>query len=123
MTCDGTYASFSVSALNGCDYAVTGVPLVPGDANRDGRIDINDLTIVLTNFGQTGIAWSQGEFTGDGTVDINDLTIVLANFGTTVGAPGGSAAREPSCVPEPSATLLAAGGLAGLLACAWRKRK
>ena len=27
-------------------------------------------------------------FTGDGTVDINDLTIVLANFGTTYGVGG-----------------------------------
>ena len=27
--------------------------------------------------------WYEGEFTGDGTVDINDLTIVLANYGHT----------------------------------------
>ena len=52
--------------------------LFPGDANGDGTVDINDLTIVLSNFGKTGMAWSQGEFTGSGTVDINDLTIVLA---------------------------------------------
>ena len=32
----------------------------PGDANGDGKVDINDLTIVLSNFGQTGCAWSQG---------------------------------------------------------------
>ena len=25
--------------------------LIPGDANADGKVDINDLTIVLTNFG------------------------------------------------------------------------
>ena len=40
-------------------------PLEPGDANGDGRVDINDLTIVLASFGQTGMAWSQGNFTGD----------------------------------------------------------
>ena len=44
-------------------------------------MDINDLTIVLANYGQTVATWTQGEFTGDGTVDINDLTIVLANYG------------------------------------------
>ena len=44
-------------------------------------MDINDLAIVLTKFGQTGMTWAQGEFTGDGKVDVNDLTIVLANFG------------------------------------------
>ena len=26
----------------------------PGDANLDGRVDVNDLTIVLSHFGQTG---------------------------------------------------------------------
>ena len=36
----------------------------PGDANGDGKVDINDLTIVLTNYDKTGMAWSQGEFTG-----------------------------------------------------------
>ena len=63
-------------------------------------MDINDLTIVLANFGQTGMAWSQGDFTGDGTVDVNDLTIVLANYGYGVTAP------SPSAVPEPSALAL-----------------
>ena len=48
-------------------------PAIPGDANLDGRVDINDLTIVLAHYGSAGMAWTQGEFTGDGTVDINDL--------------------------------------------------
>ena len=77
-------------------------PLEPGDANGDGRVDINDLTIVLANFGQTGMAWSQGDFTGDGTVDMNNLTIVLSNFGYGVTAP------SPASVPEPSALALLA---------------
>jgi hypothetical protein len=54
---------------------------------------------VLTNYHQTGETWSQGEFTGDGTVDINDLTIVLANYGATASAsaPGGiKAVPEPA---------------------------
>ena len=77
-------------------------PLEPGDANGDGRVDINDLTIVLTNFGQTGMAWSQGDFIGDDTVDIDDLTIVLSNYGYGVTAP------SPAPVPEPSALALLA---------------
>ena len=41
----------------------------------------------------------QGEFTGSGTVDINDLTIVLANYGQTAGAAGAlTAVPEPSGV-------------------------
>ena len=94
--------------------------VLPGDANRDGRVDINDLTIVLAHYGQTGMTWAQGEFTGDGTVDINDLTIVLAHYGESdsVGASAPRmAAREPSCL-----VLLGIGGV-GLLASLWRKRR
>jgi hypothetical protein len=44
------------------------------------------LTIVLSHFGQSGQTWTTGDFIGDGRVDVNDLTIVLTNFGTTSGA-------------------------------------
>ena len=64
-------------------------------------MDINDLTIVLANFGQTGMAWSQGNFTGDPTVDINDLTIVLSNYGYGV-----TAAAGVKAVPEPASLVL-----------------
>ena len=98
---------------------LSSTPPMPGDANLDGRVDINDLTIVLTHYGQSGMTWTQGEFNGDGKVDINDLTIVLAHYNdTTAPAAGG-----PSAVPEPCGLALLAAGLAGLLACAWRKRK
>ena len=91
--------------------------VLPGDANLDGKVDINDLTIVLAHYNQTGATWAQGEFTGSGTVDINDLTIVLSNYGKTVSADSLAAVAEPS-----SLTLL--GVLAaGLLGCAWRKRR
>ena len=44
MSLNGGYGDGTVFALHA----------LPGDANSDGRVDINDLTIVLTNFGQTG---------------------------------------------------------------------
>jgi hypothetical protein len=91
----------------------------PGDANGDGKVDINDLTIVLANYGQTGCAWSQGCMDGDptGTVDVNDLTIVLANYGTTYGA-----SSAVKAVPEPSTITVLLAGAACLLAFAWRRR-
>ena len=61
-------------------------------------MDINDLTIVLSNFGTAGMSWSQGEFTGDGTVDINDLTIVLASFGATLGSSAAGIGRRAGAV-------------------------
>ena len=108
LTYDGTFASFTVTSFG--SFAVTGVAVMPGDANRDGRVDVNDLTVVLTNFGQTGTTWSQGDFNGDGTVDINDLTIVLANFGQTAG----SSAARLAAVPEPSSLLLLGISVIGL---------
>ena len=95
-------------------------PALPGDANLDGMVDINDLTIVLSHYGQTGQAWANGNFTCDGTVNINDLTIVLAHYGDTVAS---SAAGNPSAAPEPAGVvLLLCGGLAAL-AAALRRRK
>ena len=36
-------------------------PILPGDANLDGKVDINDLTIVLTNYNQsTGMTLGHG---------------------------------------------------------------
>ena len=115
LTYDGTYASFTVTAFG--SFAVTGTAVLPGDAIGDGKVDINDLTIVLTNYGKTDMTWSQGEFAGDGTVDINDLTIVLANFGQTAGAAGIRA------VPEPATIAILLAGAACLLAFAWRRRR
>ncbi len=102
------------------DSAGDGVETVLfGDANFDGKVDINDLTVVLAHYNQGDMTWTQGEFTGSGTVDINDLTIVLAHYNETAGSSAGAIAA----VPEPSVLLLLAAGLAGLLAHAWRKRK
>jgi probable HAF family extracellular repeat protein len=101
---------------NGVTHAFLMRPAMPGDANADGNVDINDLTIVLTNYGQTGMTWSQGEFTGDGTVDINDLTIVLANYGSGAGAP-------LAAVPEPGALMMLTAAIVGLLAWTRRTRK
>jgi probable HAF family extracellular repeat protein len=89
-------------------------PAIPGDANLDGSVDVNDLTIVLSHYNQTGMTWTDGEFTGDGTVDINDLTILLTNFGKSLG----SSAADMAAAPEPPAFVLAGFAAIGLLALA-----
>ena len=80
-------------------------PSLAGDCNLDGRVDVNDLTIVLANYGQTsGVDWNRGDLNGDGKVDVNDLTIVLANYNRTAASAG--AAGSVSAVPEPLALVL-----------------
>ena len=89
-------------------------PSLAGDCNLDGRVNVNDLTIVLANYGQTtGVDWNRGNLNGDGKVDVNDLTIVLANYNRTAASAG--AGGGVSAVPEPSAlALIAFGALAPL---------
>ena len=114
-------ATGQITPLNfGAFYNMPAVVLktsLPGDANYDGKVDVNDLTIVLANFGQTGMTWRQGDFNGDGKVDVNDLTVVLSQFGSSV---GGSAGIAP--VPEPSTIAIVVAGLLGLLAYGWKHR-
>jgi hypothetical protein len=110
-----TPGTFNITDLN--PQAPPVIQYHAGDANEDGRVDINDLTIVLAHYNQTGMTWTQGEFTGDGTVDINDLTIVLANYGWT-----GTYSSVMKAVPEPASLVLLGAGALALLAFAKRRR-
>ncbi len=103
---------------SGLDEGFLLATVLPGDANGDGKVDINDLTIVLAHYGMSGV-WSGGDFNGDGKVDINDLTIVLAHYNQSLG----SSAGVMAAVPEPASLLLAFAGALGLLVYAWRKRR
>ena len=54
------------------------------DVNGDGVVNIIDLTLVASNFGETG--QNDADVNGDGIVNIIDLTLVAAAFGNTVSA-------------------------------------
>ena len=110
----GGFTTLPAFNLTQVTLLIDATPASSGDANGDGNVDINDLTIVLTNYDKSGMIWSQGDFNHDGTVDINDLTIVLTNYDTTSGK-GIKAVPEPSCV-----VLLGIGALALVL---FRRRK
>ncbi|MCC5830962.1 MAG: hypothetical protein JJU36_16065, partial [Phycisphaeraceae bacterium] len=57
---------------------------LPGDANFSRTVDIDDASILLTNFGATsGKTWAEGDFTGDGAVNIDDASALLGNFGAS----------------------------------------
>ena len=55
------------------------------DVNSDGVVNIIDLTLVASNFGETG--QNAADVNGDGVVNIIDLTLVAAAFGNTAAAP------------------------------------
>ena len=56
-----------------------------GDINRDGVVDILDLTIVSTRFGERG--QNSADLNGDGLVDIVDLVLVAGAFSDEAEAP------------------------------------
>ena len=58
---------------------------VPEDVNKDGIVNIQDLTLVAANFGQTGP--NAADVNGDGIVDIRDLVKVASAMVATVAAP------------------------------------
>jgi len=58
---------------------------LPGDANGDGVVDIEDLGILGANFNLSDRQRSEGDLNGDGLVDIEDLGILGANWLSTSG--------------------------------------
>ena len=114
-TADATHGLGWTDTVVGGENLLTVAYTLYGDCNLDGTVNGGDLNTVLSNFNQTGMTWAQGDFNYDGTVNGGDLNTVLSNFNQHLSVAG--------AVPEPSTLLLAAAGLAGLLAYAWRKRK
>lgn len=84
-----TIGEFATAAISGpLDDAEQGaVPCwfadCAGDVNGDAEVDLDDLAILLTNFGTPGGAERvDGDLDGDGDVDISDLAVLLTLFGT-----------------------------------------
>jgi hypothetical protein len=55
------------------------------DINGDGVVNIQDLVVVASQFGQTGE--NKADVNGDGVVNIKDLVLVAAAFGNASAAP------------------------------------
>lgn len=81
------------------------VPLVYGDTNADGSVDLIDLDLLSGNFGIYGggpcCGPSGGDFNWDGNIDILDLDILSYNFGFTWAPPSAP-------IPEPTAAIVMA---------------
>ncbi len=53
-----------------------------GDLNGDFRIDLGDLSRLLSHFGRTGdVSYADGDLDNTGRVDLADLSLLLSRFG------------------------------------------
>jgi probable HAF family extracellular repeat protein len=110
-----------VGSFSGQTHAFMLNPLIPGDANEDGKVSFSDFQAIELNFGQPG-GWDQGDFNGDGVVDTLDLKLFLDHYGPSAASNEIAAIQSlaASVVPEPAALAPAALALA---ACSRRRRR
>ena len=73
-----------------------------GDANGDGLVNNDDVTIFHDNAGYSPRGPYEGDFNGDAHVDIQDLLILRANFGADL-----SALADPAPYDTPTITAAA----------------
>ena len=90
------------------DLAMSLWPNPIGDANGDGAVDDDDLSLQLANWGQEA-GWSGGNFNDGITVNDDDLSLLLANW----------TGPQPGAVPEPTTIAL----LAVILPAGFRARR
>lgn len=107
------------------DYLHSQGTIIDGDANFDGKVDVSDLGILATNYGNlSGQKWSTGDFTFDGGVDVSDLGVLATDYGMGTGMSAAQAslqfqsdlklvesedptfAKEIGAVPEPGSLSL-----------------
>ena len=72
LVINGTF----MGANTACEWVPDGCE---GDANDNGFVDIDDLLIVIADWGQNGAA--DGNLNDDNIVDIQDLLLVISNWG------------------------------------------
>lgn len=57
-------------------------PLRPGDVNHDGHVNVNDLLMVINQWGPCPVPnLCAGDANGDGVINVNDLLVVINNWG------------------------------------------
>jgi hypothetical protein len=79
---------------------------LPGDLNRDGIVNAEDLALIASNWLDKGS--NLADANGDGIVNAQDIEVIASNWLHTY---GGSGAGSSASVPEPAGVFLATVGL------------
>ena len=127
-------------ALGLSDFGLAWVieELIPGDANGDRMVGAADYTVWSNSVGlfDGNATISNADWTGDGIVDTADYTVWADHFGLDLSASGAASGSSgistvmfseststAAPIPEPSAIVLFALGLVGLLSYGRRRRR
>jgi len=81
-------------------------PVLAGDVNHDGTVNLSDLLLLTRDFGKTTPIYEGGDLDGDGTVNLSDFLILTRNFGKTATPstlPSAPAVWVPSSQPASGA--------------------
>ena len=109
-------ATLGTVSVRGDSVGVDG--LKPGDANRDGRVNLSDFAILSGNYNNPSAAktWDQGDFNGStggvNEVNLSDFAILSGNYNQA--SPSPAAVAAVGAVPEPASLVLVALGVLGL---------
>jgi hypothetical protein len=115
----GAYSSFHGAAVNGTSVLIAYTRT--GDANLDGVVNDDDVTIVGATYapGVPNASWALGDFDYNGFVDDDDITLLGALYDPSappVAAEDAVSGASAAAVPEPHTLWLLVAGSAGVLA-------
>ena len=83
---DGSYTlttnAIDALGLNGSSSPLT-VIVNNGDLNGDGKVNISDLAVMASHWGQTDSNYADGNVTGQSTINISDLSVLANNWNWT----------------------------------------
>jgi hypothetical protein len=84
-SCQADFATWQTSWQqdNGSTYSATVIQTyIPEDINEDSHVNIQDLSVLASKYGQSGAGLGRADINGDGTVDVVDLSRLANKYHT-----------------------------------------